>query len=195
MQRYDFYFYRQNNQHKMFLCGGFFDYLPPTYHGYLRVLRSTDNRLRTTVNEQRSHPDGSLLTVNPTLWSFPPSHLGNSSKLDCPRFGVGCLQSVDFILSTDYTETGCYLLVSGKHLVRMWPERPFIQQPRVTPWVVYMVGMRSERAKALRPVVYNCFCPFRAKTSTATIPRALPWANGFIPLQGNHANCRWTVGL
>ena len=66
----------------MFLYGGFFDYLPPTYHGYLRVLRTTDNRQRTTVNGQRStgnsqrttvngqrtmangpHPDGSLLSV------------------------------------------------------------------------------------------------------------------------------------
>ena len=47
--------------------------------------------LRSTVNGLRSHPDGSLLSVNPTLWSFPPysltliklrkSHLGNSSKL------------------------------------------------------------------------------------------------------------------
>ena len=26
----------------MFLCGGFFDYLSPTYHGYLRVFLSTD---------------------------------------------------------------------------------------------------------------------------------------------------------
>ena len=33
--------------------------------------------------------------VNPTSWSFPPSHLGNSSKLDCARFGVGCPLSVD----------------------------------------------------------------------------------------------------
>lgn len=35
----------------------------------------------------------------------------------------------------------------------------------------------------------NCFCPFRAQNSTATTPRALLWTNGFIPLQGNHANC------
>ena len=41
---------------------------------------------------------------------------------------------------------------------------------------------------------YNCFCPFRAQVSTAITPRALPWANGFIPFQGNHANCgKYTI--
>ena len=31
----------------------------------------------------------SPFSFNPALRSFPPSHLGNSSKLDCTRFGVG----------------------------------------------------------------------------------------------------------
>ena len=37
-----------------------------------------------------------VLSVNPTSWSFPPSHLGNSSKLDCARFGVGCLLTFNY---------------------------------------------------------------------------------------------------
>ena len=36
-------------------------------------------------------------SFNPALRSFPPSHLGNSSKLDCPRFGVS--SPFSFLLS------------------------------------------------------------------------------------------------
>ena len=40
---------------------------------------------------------GSPFSFNPALRSFPPSHLGNSSKLDCTRFGVG--SPFSFLLS------------------------------------------------------------------------------------------------
>ncbi len=42
------------------------------------------------------------LLFNPAMRSFPPSHLGNSNKFDCPRFGVGC----SFLLSHNNHHSG-----------------------------------------------------------------------------------------
>ena len=53
------------------------------------------------------------LSVNPTSWYFPPSHLGNSSKLDCARFGVGCPLSV---VRCPLSVVGCPLSVVGCRL-------------------------------------------------------------------------------
>ena len=50
--------------------------------GEMRKEKATCRRFYT--------PHGlSPFSFNPALRSFPPSHLGNSSKLDCTRFGVG----------------------------------------------------------------------------------------------------------
>ncbi len=60
----------------------------------------------------------------------------------------------------------------------------------VRPWVHHLSSVAY--------CFYDYWCPvnflrsndlrFRAQVSTATPPRALPWANGFIPFQGKPAN-------
>ena len=62
-------------------------------------------------------------------------------------------------------------------------ESPTSPQPRATPWVPYPHSLRPVRAK----VKANCspiLLPLQGVSVYTLIPRALPWAENWLPFQG-----------
>mgnify|MGYP003298799656 CR=1 FL=1 len=83
----------------------------------------------------------SPFSFNPTSWSFPPSHLGNSSELDCTRFGVG------YLLSAVATSTATATVAPTIGLL------PMPRKPIISTWAGTDEEPANWASECIRPIV------------------------------------------